>query len=155
MLGGSKMQLPVYGHAARQVLGRPDVDVEAAYWFVRRHKKRIALPLTEQTHHTIDADLLARMRPGALLVNIGRGPLVDTDALLVACGEGRIRAALDVVEPEPLPPEHPLWTTPGVLLTPHVAGRTTSMTGRVVELVCAERIAELERQVADGRGNAS
>lgn len=104
----------------------------------------VALPLTEQTHHTFDADLLARMRPGALLVNIGRGPLVDTDALLVACGEGRIRAALDVVDPEPLPPEHPLWTTPGVLLTPHVAGRTTSMTGRVVDLV-AGQVARLQR----------
>ncbi|GAA1392928.1 NAD(P)-dependent oxidoreductase [Luteococcus peritonei] len=94
-----------------------------------------ALPLTEQTRHTFDAARIARMKPGALLVNIGRGPLVDTDALVQACAEGRIRAALDVVDPEPLPADHPLWTTTGVLLTPHVAGRTTTMLDRVVQLL--------------------
>lgn len=97
-----------------------------------------ALPLTQQTRHTFDAERLGRMKLGALLVNIGRGPLVDTEALLQGCAEGRIRAALDVVDPEPLPAGHPLWTTPGVLVTPHVAGRTSSMADRVVDLVVGQ-----------------
>jgi phosphoglycerate dehydrogenase-like enzyme len=64
------------------------------------------------------------MRDGAVLVNAGRGPLVDTDALLTELTSGRLRAALDVTDPEPLPEGHPLWSTPGLLLTPHVAGST-------------------------------
>lgn len=95
----------------------------------------LATPLTEQTHHLFDATMIARMKPGALLVNIGRGPLVDTAALVEATAAGRIRAALDVVDPEPLPADHPLWTTPGVLVTPHVGGRSSTMVDRVVALL--------------------
>lgn len=95
----------------------------------------IGLPLTEQTEGLFDADMIARMKPGALLVNVGRGSIVDTDALVEACREGRISAALDVMEPEPLPQDHPLWTTPGVLLVPHLGGRSTSMDDRVERLV--------------------
>lgn len=98
----------------------------------------LAVPLTPATRHLVDGQLLAAMRPGALVVNIGRGPVVDTDALLAAVHDGRVRAALDVVDPEPLPPDHPLWTTPGVLLTPHVAGRTATMTDRIVALLRAQ-----------------
>ena len=94
----------------------------------------LAVPLTEATHHLVDEALLAAMRPGALVVNVSRGAVVDTDALLAAVRAGRVRAALDVVEPEPLPPDHPLRDAPGVILTPHVAGRTTSMLGRVARL---------------------
>ncbi|KIX84329.1 2-hydroxyacid dehydrogenase [Thermus filiformis] len=82
----------------------------------------LLLPLTPETRRLVDRDFLARMRPGALLVNAGRGGLVDTEALVEAVREGRIRAALDVTDPEPLPEDHPLWTLPGVLITPHVAG---------------------------------
>ena len=64
------------------------------------------------------------MRDGALLVNVARGPVVDTDALVRQVASGRIRAALDVTDPEPLPPDHPLWTLPGVLISPHVGGNT-------------------------------
>ncbi|MDO8108441.1 NAD(P)-dependent oxidoreductase [Isoptericola sp. b441] len=95
----------------------------------------LAVPLNGGTRHLADGRLLAAMRPGALVVNVGRGPVVDTDALLAAVRDGRVRAALDVVDPEPLPADHPLRTTPGVLLTPHVAGRTTTMTDRVVALL--------------------
>ena len=95
----------------------------------------LAVPLTESTRHLVDERLLAAMRPGALVVNVGRGPVVDTDALLDAVLAGRVRAALDVVDPEPLPADHLLWTARGVLLTPHVAGRTTSMTDRIVALL--------------------
>jgi phosphoglycerate dehydrogenase-like enzyme len=80
------------------------------------------LPLTPETEKFVDAAFLARMKRGALFVNAGRGKTVDTDALLDALRSGGIRAALDVTDPEPLPPDHPLWREPNVLITPHVAG---------------------------------
>jgi len=95
----------------------------------------LAVPLDATTRHLVDADFLARMRPGALLVNVSRGGVVDTDALLAAAQEGRVTAALDVTEPEPLPPDHPLWHTPGVLVTPHVGGNTTAFEPRARRLV--------------------
>lgn len=79
-------------------------------------------PLTPQTEGLVDAAFLARMRPGALLVNASRGRLVDTGALLDALRAGRVRAALDVTDPEPLPDGHPLWSAPNVVITPHIAG---------------------------------
>jgi phosphoglycerate dehydrogenase-like enzyme len=82
----------------------------------------VVLPLTAATRGTVDAAFLARMKDGAVLVNAGRGPLVDTDALLRELHAGRLRAALDVADPEPLPADHPLWSAPGVLITPHVGG---------------------------------
>jgi phosphoglycerate dehydrogenase-like enzyme len=82
------------------------------------------LPGTEATHHLLDAEFLGRLRDGAVVVNAGRGSAVDTDALLAELMSGRLRAALDVTDPEPLPEGHPLWSAPGLLLTPHVAGST-------------------------------
>ncbi|WP_300268545.1 2-hydroxyacid dehydrogenase [Microbacterium sp.] len=93
----------------------------------------LALPGGDETHHLFSDDLLARMADDALLVNVGRGTLIDSDAL-VRQG-GRIRAALDVVDPEPLPAEHPLWRTDGVLISPHVGGASTAMTPRIARLV--------------------
>jgi len=75
------------------------------------------------------------MRPGALLVNVARGPVVVTDDLLVALQEGRVHAALDVTDPEPLPPGHPLWSAPHLLITPHVGGATPAMWPRAYRLV--------------------
>jgi phosphoglycerate dehydrogenase-like enzyme len=80
------------------------------------------LPLTSATRKFVDAELFSRMKPGAIFVNAGRGGTVDTDALLEALRSGRIRAALDVTDPEPLPADHPLWKEPNVLITPHIAG---------------------------------
>ncbi len=80
------------------------------------------VPLTVDTERMVDAAFLEAMRPGALLLNAARGPVVDTDALLAALQSGHIRAALDVTDPEPLPDGHPLWTASGVLITPHTAG---------------------------------
>ncbi len=82
------------------------------------------LPESAATHHIVDAGFLARLRDGAIVVNAGRGRLVDTDALLAELNSGRLRAALDVTDPEPLPAGHPLWSAPNLLLTPHVAGDT-------------------------------
>ena len=84
----------------------------------------ICLPLTEATRDLFDRDTLGRVKPGAILVNIARGPIVDTDALIAALDDGRLSAAcLDVTDPEPLPTDHPLWQRDDVLITPHVAGR--------------------------------
>ena len=95
----------------------------------------LLVPLTEQTRGLVDAGFLAAMADGALLVNAARGPVVDTAALLTELTTGRISAALDVTDPEPLPPGHPLWTLPNVFLTPHtggaVGGRRARAVGRV------------------------
>jgi phosphoglycerate dehydrogenase-like enzyme len=82
------------------------------------------LPGNESTHRVINAEFLAKLRDGTVVVNVGRGGSVDTDALLTELTSGRLRAALDVTDPEPLPAGHPLWSAPGLLLTPHVAGST-------------------------------
>ncbi len=95
----------------------------------------LLVPATPETQGMVDAGFLGRMRPGALLVNAARGSLVDTDALLAALRDGRVRAALDVTDPEPLPDGHPLWSAPGCLITPHVAGSTDHWKGRAFRLI--------------------
>ena len=95
----------------------------------------LVLPLTEATRGLVDAAFLAAMPDGALLVNVARGPVVVTDALVAELIRGRLRAALDVTDPEPLPPGHPLWTLPGVLISPHVGGFTTAFLPRAHRLV--------------------
>lgn len=95
----------------------------------------LAVPLTPHTRHLVDDAFLAAMREGALLVNIARGEVVDTDALLSHLEAGRLRAALDVTDPEPLPPNHPLFALPTVLITPHVGGASNAMMPRMVALL--------------------
>ncbi|MET8808573.1 2-hydroxyacid dehydrogenase [Streptomyces sp. NPDC004546] len=95
----------------------------------------LSTPLTEETRGLADAEFLARMKDGALLVNVARGPVVDTKALLAEVESGRITAALDVTDPEPLPPGHPLWQAPGVLITPHVGGPTSAFLPRAKQLL--------------------
>ncbi|OLR92021.1 hypothetical protein BJP25_23895 [Actinokineospora bangkokensis] len=97
-------------------------------------------PATAQTAGMVDARFLARMRDGALLVNAGRGVLVDTGALLAELTSGRLRAALDVTDPEPLPAGHPLWSAPGLLLTPHVAGSNGTAMAKAMALVKAQLV---------------
>ncbi|MET9374256.1 2-hydroxyacid dehydrogenase [Streptomyces sp. NPDC003035] len=98
----------------------------------------LSTPLTPETRHLVDAGFLARMRDGALLVNVARGPVVDTAALLKEVESGRITAALDVTDPEPLPPGHPLWHAPGVLVSPHVGGSTSAFMPRAKRLIAAQ-----------------
>lgn len=95
----------------------------------------VVLPLDDSTHHLVDAAVLAALPDGALVVNVGRGKVVDTAALLVELEAGRLRAALDVTDPEPLPPDHPLWRAPGTIITPHVGGMSTATTPRLVRLL--------------------
>jgi phosphoglycerate dehydrogenase-like enzyme len=91
----------------------PEVDVVVAI-----------VPLTEETRGLIGAREIGLMKPGALLVNAARGPVVDSDSLVEALHQGRLRAALDVTDPEPLPTGHPLWSAPNCMITPHVGGST-------------------------------
>jgi phosphoglycerate dehydrogenase-like enzyme len=98
----------------------------------------LAVPLTTQTRGLVDEAFLAAMADGALLVNAARGPVADTAALTAELATGRIAAALDVVEPEPLPADHPLWTMPNVLLTPHVAGSVRGLLPRAYALAGAQ-----------------
>jgi phosphoglycerate dehydrogenase-like enzyme len=95
----------------------------------------VCVPLTDQTRHLVDAAFLARLPDGALVVNVARGGVVDTAALLAELGQGRLRAALDVTDPEPPPPDHPLWTAPGLLLSPHVGGNSTAFEPRARRLI--------------------
>ena len=95
----------------------------------------VGVPLSDATRHLIDDAFLAAMPDGALLVNVARGPVADTDALVRHTGSGRIRAALDVTDPEPLPQDHPLWRIPGVIISPHVGGASSAMRPRMGKLV--------------------
>ncbi len=95
----------------------------------------LAVPLTDETHGMAGTEFLAHMADGALLVNVSRGSVVNTDALTEQVASGRIRAALDVTDPEPLPPDHPLWHLPGVLISPHVGGNTSAFLPRARRLV--------------------
>lgn len=86
----------------------------------------LILPATPETQKLMNKERLALMKDGALLVNVARGAIVDTDALLAELQSGRIRAALDVIDQEPLPPDHPLWQAPGLILSPHVGGNSSA-----------------------------
>ena len=94
----------------------------------------LILPLTKESKHLFDARRLALMKDGALLVNVARGPIVDTDALIKELNSGRITAALDVTDPEPLPKDHPLWSAKGVLISPHVGGNSSAFDKRARSL---------------------
>ncbi|WP_205789122.1 2-hydroxyacid dehydrogenase [Microbacterium sp. CPCC 204701] len=111
----------------------PDADIVIA-----------SLPGGDATRHIVDDAFLSALPDGALVVNVGRGTLVDTDALVDHVRRRRVRAALDVTDPEPLPEGHPLWGLPGVLISPHVGGASSAMRPRVARLVRTQ----IERLVA-------
>jgi phosphoglycerate dehydrogenase-like enzyme len=112
----------VIGVASRARDGLHGID-ELPVLLPRADAVVLLAPLTDRTHGLIGAAELAAMPDGAVLVNAARGPVVDTDALLGEVADGRLRAVLDVTDPEPLPDDHPLWSAPGVLsITPHVGG---------------------------------
>lgn len=102
-------------------------------------------PLTESTQHLVDAEFLRQLPDNALIVNVARGKVVDTEALIAELSTGRLHAALDVMDPEPLPENHPLWGTPNTLITPHVGGDTSAFEPRVVKI-----LAEQVRRINDG-----
>jgi phosphoglycerate dehydrogenase-like enzyme len=95
----------------------------------------IAAPATPETYHLIDADVLGAMKDGVHIVNIARGTLIDQDALITALDSGKVaRASLDVVDPEPLPAGHPLYTHPKVRLTPHISWSSPITMPRTMEI---------------------
>ncbi len=95
----------------------------------------LAIPYTPSTHHLLDAQALAKLPDHALVVNVARGRIVDTDALLHELTSGRLRAALDVTDPEPLPAGHPLWHAPNTIITAHQGGNTTATFSRTASLL--------------------
>ncbi len=104
------------------------------------------LPYTPQTHRLIGAEHLAQMKPGALFVNAGRGQTVDQEALVEAIRAQRLRLVTDVTDPEPLPEGHPLWSLPGVFLTPHMAGSTHKLFERGFRLVREQVVRYLRKE---------
>lgn len=106
----------------------------------------LIVPKTPETVGMVDAAFLAAMPDGAILVNAARGPVVDTGALLAELTSGRLRAAIDVVDPEPLPSDHPLWTAPNLLLTPHVAGSVLGFADRFAALLVQQLRRHLHEQ---------
>lgn len=164
VLGGKRVLIVGYGSIGAAVERRLE-GFEVALTRVARHAREgvaavedlpqllpgadvvvVVVPFTPATKGLVDSDFLARLPDGALLVNVSRGPVVDTGALLAELTTGRLTAALDVTDPEPLPAGHPLWQAPGLLLTPHVAGSTTAFLPRAYRLVREQ----IERYV-DGR----
>jgi phosphoglycerate dehydrogenase-like enzyme len=95
----------------------------------------LAVPLSDETRGLVDDAFLTLLPAGALVVNVSRGPIVDTDALVEHVRSGHVRSALDVVDPEPLPARHPLWSLPGSLISPHLGGNVQSMKDRIDPLV--------------------
>ena len=131
------MKAQVTGVASRErddeVVGRVRAMSDLPVLLPQQHVVVVLLPLDERTRGVVDARLLSRLGDGSLVVNVARGPVLDTEAVLVEAG--RLRFALDVTDPEPLPAGHPLWSARGVLITPHIAGGTTAMLPRMATLV--------------------
>jgi glyoxylate reductase len=129
--------------------GSPEAGSAASFEELLERSDFVSLhcPLTPVTHHLIDAGALARMRPGAILINTARGPIVDHDALCEALTAGTIAgAALDVTEPEPLPPEHPLLGAPNLIVVPHIGSATRAARERMAELAVGNLLAGLAGQ---------
>ncbi len=117
----------------------------------------LIMPLNDESRRFFDARRFALLKDGALLINVARGAIIDTDALLAELRTGRITAALDVTDPEPLPPDHPLWREEGVLITPHVGGNSSAFEPRARRLIESQLIRlalgqPLENIVAQGKG---
>ena len=95
----------------------------------------LILPLTDESRHMFNQERLAKMKDGALIINVARGPIIETDALIAELNSGRLFAALDVTDPEPLPAGHRLWSAKNLLLVPHVGGNSTAFEPRARRLV--------------------
>ena len=131
-----EVELTLVASRARFEDGMPVHGVERLLELLPQAEIVIAtLPGGEATHHILDDAALSALPDGALVVNVGRGPVIDTDALADHVRRGRLRAALDVTDPEPLPADHPLWSLPGALIVPHVGGASSAMKPRTVRLI--------------------
>jgi len=123
MLNAFEIQPELFARTSRDNIK----DIKAFDESINRFEIVILIvPLTDETKHFMNSLRIAKMKSGALLVNVARGPVVDTAALLDALIAGKISAALDVTDPEPLPPDHPLWSAPNLIVSPHVGGNSTA-----------------------------
>ncbi|MFJ2950928.1 hydroxyacid dehydrogenase [Streptomyces sp. NPDC087226] len=127
---------PFVDEAGARELGAERVDLTEL--FRRGDTVSVHTPLLPETRGLVSAELIGSMRPDAVLINTARGAVVDQDALTEAAVAGRIRAVLDVTDPEVLPPEHPLWRCDHVLLTPHLAGSQGNEWRRLADLALSE-----------------
>jgi phosphoglycerate dehydrogenase-like enzyme len=135
-LAGFEVELRAVASRARQEDGIDVAAIDDLAAVLAETEILIAsLPGGDATQHLLDDAMLSALPDGALVVNVGRGPLIDTDALVDHVRRGRLRAALDVTDPEPLPEDHPLWGLAGVLIAPHVGGATSAMRPRIARLV--------------------
>ncbi|WP_254773679.1 2-hydroxyacid dehydrogenase [Microbacterium sp. cf046] len=140
-----EVELTVIAHRARFEDGMRIHGIERLHELLPQAEIVIlTLPGGESTHHVIDDAALSLLPDGALIVNVGRGPLIDTDALVGHLERGRLRAALDVTDPEPLPADHPLWHQSGALIVPHVGGASSAMKPRTLRLIRTQ----IERMLA-------
>ena len=140
-----EVETTLVGRRARRIDGRVVHGIDEVLDLLPHHDACVVIiPLTDDTRGLVDAAFLAAMPDGALLVNAARGPVVDTDALVAELNSGRLLAAVDVTDPEPLPPDHPLWKAPGLLLTPHVGGSVPGGLARAYR-VAAEQLAAFAR----------
>ncbi len=135
MLSGFDVELTFVGRTARDGVHGTD---ELPALLPHADVVVLIVPVTDETTGLVDAAFLAAMPDGALLVNAARGVVVDTGALLAELTARRLRAALDVTDPEPLPEGHPLWSAPGLLLTPHVGGAVPDSGARAQAAVLAQ-----------------
>ncbi|MDR1152705.1 MAG: hypothetical protein LBK72_09580 [Bifidobacteriaceae bacterium] len=122
----------LFAHTAR-----PGVHTlgEIGEWLPGAYAVVVALPMSAELRRFVDAGFLAAIPDGAILINVGRGGIVDTDALARELATGRIAAGIDVTDPEPLPVDHPLWDAPNLILTPHVGGFAHGSFGRIIEVM--------------------
>jgi phosphoglycerate dehydrogenase-like enzyme len=134
-----EVEITRVGSRAREdSAGRVHASSELAA-LAKTHDVLVAVtPLNEHTHRLVDATVLAALPDGALVVNVGRGPVVDTAALTAEVLSGRLHCALDVVDPEPLPGDHALWTSPNALITPHIGGNASAFEPRIVKFVASQ-----------------
>jgi len=145
-LGGFDVETVAVRHSPEK--GAPTDEV---YGYEKIHEAvadaryvALACPLTDETRGLVDQSVLRTMHPDCVLVNVARGPVVDTDALVDACRRNHVGGAvLDVTDPEPLPGDHPLWGFENVLITPHNAGHTPSYYERLADIV-AENVRRAE-----------
>ncbi|WP_209305225.1 2-hydroxyacid dehydrogenase [Blastococcus sp. CT_GayMR20] len=135
MMAGFDVELTYVGRSAREGVHS---TAELPELLPQADVVIVIVPVTPETTGMVDAGFLAAMKDGALLVNAARGVVVDTGALLAELSSGRLRAALDVTDPEPLPAGHPLWSAPGLLLTPHVGGAVPETNARAAAAVVAQ-----------------
>ncbi|UZX02966.1 2-hydroxyacid dehydrogenase [Arthrobacter sp. CDRTa11] len=146
-----EVELTRIGSSARQdEFGEVHAASELAKLAPRHDVLVTVTPLSNATYHLVNAEVLRALPDGALVVNVGRGPVVDTAALTAEVVSGRLHCALDVVDPEPLPSEHPLWKAPNALITPHIGGNASAFEPRIRKLLARQLEA-----LAEGRKPAN